>query len=517
MKKKRKKYFIILTFLAIIISLYSVFCSEQTNFFTRLISVAHADCMWLEDSGGNVELPAQSWETTWEVAPEVPQQPDQGGPPMQEEQAAPQQGEIPSLQGGDFEAARREEEAATQQVGSGGGDLQFAPGNDYVKLEDGTYGFKMTDGNYYWQDTDGSFNPVDMSGVSGGAAGAGGASDGSVITTRDLVGKTDDGYQVYKDNNGNYSELRGGQLYSLEGTSGININPLSTSEQAAASSAAAASGQSGAGSAVGIKDGQFVFKNSTTGELYTVGSDGYKKTMDQDASFTQLTASQQAAAASGQLQIGQGGVTSYTPAQIITGPDGKLYQTAGGQMVPYTGSTIASGGYAGTGGGIFGALGSAVGSVVGGVGSAFNSLLGGVFGTGGTTGGYYGTTGGYSSPGGYYGTTGGYSNLGGGTMMGGTSAGGWNPANYASTGLPASSIYSIVRNIVMWALSLFGFFGIIGFVISGVWYLLASGDDALMKRAKNGMLYSIIGVVVGLIGLVIIYAANSLLNGSWFF
>jgi hypothetical protein len=69
----------------------------------------------------------------------------------------------------------------------------------------------------------------------------------------------------------------------------------------------------------------------------------------------------------------------------------------------------------------------------------------------------------------------------------------------------------------MWALSIFGFLGIIGFVISGVWYLLAAGDETLAKRAKNGMLYSIIGVVVGLIGLVIIFAANSLLSGSWFF
>jgi len=334
---------------------------------------------------------------------------------------------------------------------------------------------------------------------------------------------TKDGEYVYQ--NGTTGELytvngNGYQQIMDPNTSFTQLTPDQANKLAADSSSGGAVG--GAGFAVGTKDGQAVFQNGTTGELYTVGSDGYKQTLDQSTTFTPLTQDQAEKLAAGS-GITAAGLTTPSGQQLMRDSSGQLMQIgANGQMVPYTGSTIM--GTTGTAGsGLFGALGQMVGSAVSGVGS----LIGGALGLGGGTGGY-GTTGGYGgiggtsgygTTGGYYGGTGGYSSLGGGTMMGGTvgGAGGWNPANYASTGLPSSSIYGIVRNIVMWALSLFGFFGIIGFVISGIWYLLASGDDALMKRAKNGMLYSIIGVVVGLIGLVIIYAANSLLNGSWFF
>ncbi len=90
----------------------------------------------------------------------------------------------------------------------------------------------------------------------------------------------------------------------------------------------------------------------------------------------------------------------------------------------------------------------------------------------------------------------------------------WNPGNYGDTGLPYNPIYEILRNLLMWALSIFGFFAIIGFVISGIMYLTASGDEDQQKKAKRQMYWSIIGVVVGLVGVVVIFAVHRMLNVS---
>ncbi|MFA5926184.1 MAG: hypothetical protein WC831_04575 [Parcubacteria group bacterium] len=90
---------------------------------------------------------------------------------------------------------------------------------------------------------------------------------------------------------------------------------------------------------------------------------------------------------------------------------------------------------------------------------------------------------------------------------------GWSTSNYSGMGLPGGSIYNIISNTVMWVLGIFGFIAIIGFVISGIMYLTSAGDDAAMKKAKNQMTWSIIGVVVGLVGYIVIYAVNSMLGG----
>ena len=65
-----------------------------------------------------------------------------------------------------------------------------------------------------------------------------------------------------------------------------------------------------------------------------------------------------------------------------------------------------------------------------------------------------------------------------------------------------------------WLLAILGIFGSIGFVISGILYLTAAGNDDQISTAKNAMKYSIIGVIVALLGFVIIQAVNTLLSGN---
>jgi hypothetical protein len=81
-------------------------------------------------------------------------------------------------------------------------------------------------------------------------------------------------------------------------------------------------------------------------------------------------------------------------------------------------------------------------------------------------------------------------------------------------GLPNGSLIGVISNLTNWLLGIFGFLAIISFLISGLMYFLAAGDDKAEEKAKKQMIWSITGVVIGLVGLVVIYAVNMLLNGG---
>ena len=82
------------------------------------------------------------------------------------------------------------------------------------------------------------------------------------------------------------------------------------------------------------------------------------------------------------------------------------------------------------------------------------------------------------------------------------------------TNLPHASLFDIIRNIMFWLLAILGFVAVVGFVISGILYLIAAGDETKQETAKRAMIYSITGVIVGLVGLVILFAANRLLGAQ---
>lgn len=96
------------------------------------------------------------------------------------------------------------------------------------------------------------------------------------------------------------------------------------------------------------------------------------------------------------------------------------------------------------------------------------------------------------------------------------SATGWvaGQQNVAASNLPVSSVYGIISNTLSWLLAVLGFIAVMGFVISGIQYLLAAGDEGMIDRAKNAMKYSIIGVIVALGGYVVIFAVNNWLNAG---
>jgi len=82
------------------------------------------------------------------------------------------------------------------------------------------------------------------------------------------------------------------------------------------------------------------------------------------------------------------------------------------------------------------------------------------------------------------------------------------------SGLPSGTIRGVVENFLKWFLGIFGFLALISFIVSGVMYFVAAGDDRAVEKAKNQMKWSIIGVIVGLMGFIIVQAVTTWLKGS---
>jgi hypothetical protein len=97
---------------------------------------------------------------------------------------------------------------------------------------------------------------------------------------------------------------------------------------------------------------------------------------------------------------------------------------------------------------------------------------------------------------------GGYGGYGGGFML----------SN--QYGLPQGSILGIASNALFWLLAIFAILGVVGFVLSGIFYLLAGTNEDLAKKGKSGMTNSIIGIIVGLSGFLIMQAVNAFLGGN---
>ncbi|GBE17064.1 hypothetical protein BMS3Abin15_00900 [bacterium BMS3Abin15] len=82
------------------------------------------------------------------------------------------------------------------------------------------------------------------------------------------------------------------------------------------------------------------------------------------------------------------------------------------------------------------------------------------------------------------------------------------------TGLSEAPVIDIMANFLSWVLGIFGFIAIIAFVISGIQYLTSAGDEKMIETAKRNMRWSVIGVIVGISGLVIIWAITEALDAS---
>lgn len=83
-----------------------------------------------------------------------------------------------------------------------------------------------------------------------------------------------------------------------------------------------------------------------------------------------------------------------------------------------------------------------------------------------------------------------------------------------TTGLSSASIYDILANLFSWLMGLFTTFAVIAFVVSGIQYFMAAGDEGMAETAKHNATYAIVGIIVGLSGFIVIKAIAAALSGT---
>lgn len=84
----------------------------------------------------------------------------------------------------------------------------------------------------------------------------------------------------------------------------------------------------------------------------------------------------------------------------------------------------------------------------------------------------------------------------------------------AETGLSDKTIAEILTQLLNWLLEIVGIIAIIGFVISGIMYLVSAGNEEMITKAKKYMLYCLIGIIVALASFVVIKTIDSILNAN---
>jgi preprotein translocase subunit SecG len=82
----------------------------------------------------------------------------------------------------------------------------------------------------------------------------------------------------------------------------------------------------------------------------------------------------------------------------------------------------------------------------------------------------------------------------------------------ATSGLSDAHVDVLLKKLMNWLLGIFGVIAIIAFVISGLQYLLATGDERMAETAKRNAQYSVVGIIVALSGWVIIRAIDQALS-----
>jgi len=78
----------------------------------------------------------------------------------------------------------------------------------------------------------------------------------------------------------------------------------------------------------------------------------------------------------------------------------------------------------------------------------------------------------------------------------------------------AKGILDIATAIMKWLLTLVGILAVIAFVIAGILYLTAAGDENQIEKAKRTMVYAIVGVIVALLGVIVLNAVEKMLKGE---
>ncbi|MEI6649937.1 MAG: pilin [Candidatus Moraniibacteriota bacterium] len=84
----------------------------------------------------------------------------------------------------------------------------------------------------------------------------------------------------------------------------------------------------------------------------------------------------------------------------------------------------------------------------------------------------------------------------------------------SATGLSDREPGPVIATVIYWLMGILGILAILLFVVAGIQYLLAGGDEKKTESAKNMMQYAATGVAVGLLAYMIVYTVQQLVSGG---
>lgn len=82
-----------------------------------------------------------------------------------------------------------------------------------------------------------------------------------------------------------------------------------------------------------------------------------------------------------------------------------------------------------------------------------------------------------------------------------------------ASGLTDTSVYTIIITVMQWLLLILTVVAVVGFIISGFMFIIGDSSDK-KEKAKGWLTYSIIGIVVALVGYIAINLITTLLAGQ---
>ncbi len=86
-----------------------------------------------------------------------------------------------------------------------------------------------------------------------------------------------------------------------------------------------------------------------------------------------------------------------------------------------------------------------------------------------------------------------------------------------TTGLSEAPVIVIISNIFSWLMGLFTTLAVAAFVVSGIQYLTAAGNEDHVKTAKDNAKFALLGIIIGLSGFIVVRAIASALSGTSIF
>ena len=87
-------------------------------------------------------------------------------------------------------------------------------------------------------------------------------------------------------------------------------------------------------------------------------------------------------------------------------------------------------------------------------------------------------------------------------------------ANNLSSKLPHVNTETVTTNVVSWLLGTIGIAAVVMMIVSGVKMTTSAGDPNAVKKAKQTMIYSVVGLVVAVLAYVIVQFVVAKISGD---